>query len=224
MFIQSRCEGNVNRILLLVLALTIDTLRVTHLYAEKGVKDQKCLIIHFIRHASVEKLPGAIYGYLGPQLSEIGIEQVKNLACILRGRNIQHLYTSPQRRAVMTAQLLADLVGGVTVRIEDRIRERNWGSTEGVNDLQNFLSNHPEHTIEPLELHIKRLQLFFRELIDLGESEVFIVGHSCFCDSLFEYFESLQCIKKESLSNCGMANFMYDDRNKTMEIIGVRNI
>jgi broad specificity phosphatase PhoE len=57
-----------------------------------------------------------------PELSEEGIEQAKRLPDALARFPIARIVSSPQRRAVQTAQPVADALG-LTVEIDDRVAE-----------------------------------------------------------------------------------------------------
>jgi broad specificity phosphatase PhoE len=57
-----------------------------------------------------------------PELSEEGIEQAKRLPGALARFPIARIVSSPQRRAVQTAQPVADALG-LTVEIDDRVAE-----------------------------------------------------------------------------------------------------
>ena len=57
-----------------------------------------------------------------PELSEDGIEQAKRLPDALARFPISRLVSSPQRRAIQTAQPVADALG-LTVDIDDRLAE-----------------------------------------------------------------------------------------------------
>ena len=86
----------------------------------------------FVRHAEPhEELRGRIYGRLDPPLSAGGRAHADEIAAALAGEPIAAVYTSPQLRAQATAAPLAALVG-VEARIEEDLREIDFGALEGL--------------------------------------------------------------------------------------------
>jgi probable phosphoglycerate mutase len=61
-----------------------------------------------------------------PDLSEDGVEQAKRLPDALARFPITRLVSSPQRRALQTAQPVADALG-LTVDVEERLAEYDYG-------------------------------------------------------------------------------------------------
>jgi alpha-ribazole phosphatase/probable phosphoglycerate mutase len=85
-----------------------------------------------VRHAEPhEEMRGRIYGRLDPALSERGREHAGALAEELAGEPIAAVYTSPQLRARATAAPLAARLG-VEARLEDDLREIDFGDLEGL--------------------------------------------------------------------------------------------
>jgi broad specificity phosphatase PhoE len=79
-----------------------------------------CMQLLVIRHAlPLRSEPGE---GSDPELSEEGIEQAKRLPDALARFPIARIVSSPQRRAVQTAQPVADALG-LTVEIDDRVAE-----------------------------------------------------------------------------------------------------
>jgi broad specificity phosphatase PhoE len=62
-------------------------------------------------------------GIPDPKLTAMGCEQARTAAAALRGAGIQRLISSPYRRALETATIIADALG-VEVSIEPLVRER----------------------------------------------------------------------------------------------------
>jgi ribonuclease H / adenosylcobalamin/alpha-ribazole phosphatase len=85
-----------------------------------------------VRHGEPhEELRDRIYGRLDPELSEQGHEHAGTIAAGLAGEPIAAVYTSPQLRARATAAPLAARLG-VDARIEDDLREIDFGELEGL--------------------------------------------------------------------------------------------
>lgn len=66
-------------------------------------------------------------------LTARGIEQVQTLANTLAGHSFAAIYTSPIPRAVQSAQLLAQKLGGKPI-LADALREPDMGELEGRSD------------------------------------------------------------------------------------------
>lgn len=84
-----------------------------------------------IRHA----LP--VSGVQTPGLSEEGVEQARRLGSWLKGEDVDALVTSPMRRAVETARIVADQMG------------RQVDGT--VDDLREWDTDLPPQTYQPIE-------------------------------------------------------------------------
>jgi broad specificity phosphatase PhoE len=86
-----------------------------------------------VQHAEKESVPG------DPGLTNLGRSQAKATALWLAANEAPAaLYTSPMRRAVETAQVIASTLG-LEVGIDERLRERmNWGGP-GAQPLGTFL-------------------------------------------------------------------------------------
>ena len=83
-----------------------------------------------------------------PDLSEDGIEQAKRLPDALARFPITRIVSSPQRRAVQTAQPIADRLG-LTIDIEERVAEYDYGLSHYVpieeaseEDVQRLIAGH----------------------------------------------------------------------------------
>jgi ribonuclease H / adenosylcobalamin/alpha-ribazole phosphatase len=85
-----------------------------------------------VRHAEPdEEVRNRIYGRLDPELSERGREHATAIAADLQDEPVAAVYTSPRRRAQATAAPLASRLG-VEVRVEDDLREIDFGELEGL--------------------------------------------------------------------------------------------
>src|SRR5215469_16199381 len=87
--------------------------------------------IWIIRHGEpVTEARGRCYGHLDVELSGEGRRQVEVVADKLCGETIHAIYSSPRRRALESAAILAGPLR-VTVKIEERFREIDFGELEG---------------------------------------------------------------------------------------------
>ena len=101
----------------------------------------KGLRIVFVRHPETEwgnvKDPESstkgqrLLGWTDVALSSIGVERASNLSLRFREEGITRIETSPLKRAVLTAQMIAADISVPLVFQED-LREINFGSCEGL--------------------------------------------------------------------------------------------
>ncbi|WP_420402947.1 histidine phosphatase family protein [Nisaea sp.] len=83
----------------------------------------------FVRHGQSEfnvhyGATGIDPGIEDPALTDLGKAQIRHSAAALAGHEIDHIVSSPYRRALETAHILADTLGR-EIRIEPLIREHN---------------------------------------------------------------------------------------------------
>jgi len=87
--------------------------------------------LHFVRHGETDwNREGRIQGVADVPLSALGREQAHELAASLAARPIGALYASDLRRALETAQPLAERLG-LPIRTSPALRERDFGANEG---------------------------------------------------------------------------------------------
>ena len=80
-------------------------------------------LVYLIQHADKHAGPG------DPGLTARGLAQAAQTARWLDGRDVRRLFSSPQRRARQTAEVIASTLG-LTVMPDPRLRERvNWAGT-----------------------------------------------------------------------------------------------
>ena len=84
-----------------------------------------------IRHGEPEEcVRGRCYGRLDIGLSRLGHHQVRRIRQVLRHAPISAIYSSPRRRALESARVLA--AGRAAVTVDDRFREIDFGDFEGL--------------------------------------------------------------------------------------------
>jgi broad specificity phosphatase PhoE len=85
------------------------------------------MILHCVRHGeSVYNAEGRVQGQSDVPLSELGLRQSEAVAERLAALPVQALYSSPLRRAMQTAELVAEKLG-LPIRTDDRLMELNAG-------------------------------------------------------------------------------------------------
>ncbi|MBI1885761.1 MAG: histidine phosphatase family protein [Chloroflexi bacterium] len=93
------------------------------------------------RHGAIEWT--GLIGAADDGLSELGRRQAEALGRRLAGEGVVALYSSPLRRALETAEIVARHVG-LEVRVEPRLREWHAGEWEGQPEGE-MRAKHPEH-------------------------------------------------------------------------------
>jgi broad specificity phosphatase PhoE len=87
------------------------------------------VLVYLVQHAEKAAGPG------DPGLTAVGREQASVVARLFAGRDVLRLYSSPLRRAVETAEVIAAGLGMI-VALDARLRERvNW---DGGRTFQSF--------------------------------------------------------------------------------------
>lgn len=92
------------------------------------------ITLTLVRHArSAHNASGRIQGRSDSPLDDVGRAQAAALGQALAGSRFDGLLTSPQSRALDTAQAIAALHPHLPVRVDERLRERDAGDFTGLN-------------------------------------------------------------------------------------------
>jgi len=77
---------------------------------------------------------GRIIGYSDPELNDTGREQARNAADELKDKGINMILSSPQKRTMETAEIIADILGIDSIKITKGLKlyERAFGDLEGM--------------------------------------------------------------------------------------------
>lgn len=107
------------------------TITKQHLIYIKQTTKLNSMKIFLFRHGQTDyNVKGLNQGMVDIELNENGLEQAKCNAAFLKDFGIQHIYTSPLKRAYLTAKILADKVGADLEILEDLLPLNN-GVAEG---------------------------------------------------------------------------------------------
>ena len=88
--------------------------------------------IYLARHGETEaNAEGRVQGWLDPPLNERGRDQARQLAIEVEPLGLRSIWTSQLRRALETAQIVADALGLGKPRIDERFAESRRGAWEG---------------------------------------------------------------------------------------------
>ena len=143
--------------------------------------------IFLIRHGETEEnAMQIVQGHSYGKLSEKGREQARKVAERLSKERIDVIFSSPLERADLTAQEIAKR-HGLKVIYDDRLKERGFGSIEGISRDEYFemmrTSGVPKHKFKPeggesYEDMQERVGSFYRMLLEKyhGKS-VAVVAH-----------------------------------------------
>lgn len=100
--------------------------------------------IFLIRHGTTEWMEqGIVHGSLDSPLSEQGRKEAQQTAAALQSLNITRIFSSPQGRALETAGIIAQKLGGIPITQLDNLREMDLGSKEGKKDIYSKVKRHP---------------------------------------------------------------------------------
>lgn len=90
------------------------------------------MVFYLARHGETQwNRLGLLQGQLESDLTELGKEQAKTLACSLFDKNINHIYSSSLSRAKETAQICAQQLAKPLVT-SDTLVERHFGELQGM--------------------------------------------------------------------------------------------
>ncbi len=148
------------------------------------------MLIHCIRHGqSTSNAEGRVQGQLDVPLSDLGLRQSEAVAQALAGLPVDALYSSPLRRAMETAELLAARLH-LPIRTDPRLMEIHAGVFQGQrrSDLR---THYPEELArwqsEDLDYRIpggesrrdliERGSEAFRTIATAGHDQAVIVAH-----------------------------------------------
>lgn len=94
-------------------------------------------IIGFVRHGiTAWNKEGRAQGSSDIPLDDEGMEMAKRVSNRLANEQWDAIYTSPQKRARQTAEIIADNMAGIELVVDDRLREVGGGMIEGTTEKE----------------------------------------------------------------------------------------
>lgn len=179
----------------------------------------------FVRHGETDwNVEKKIQGKTDIPLNETGVQQAKTLAAKLAGQHIKavRVYTSPQQRAVKTAEIVAEALG-VECLCKDGLKEMDLGLWEGKNwgDIRReygeqylYWNTHRRYTKTPEgecynDVLGRTLEALY-EIMAQEKEDVLVVTHSAVLMALFCYiagepFEEEIMLNRHKLGNAEVA-------------------
>jgi len=101
-------------------------------------------IIYLVRHGTTAWIEeGKLHGSLDSPLSAFGEWEAQQTARALASAHITHIFSSPQGRAMQTAEIIAHELDGVIITPLAGLREMDFGKMEGKRDLYKQYSSYP---------------------------------------------------------------------------------
>lgn len=151
--------------------------------------------IYVARHGQTEwNKDNKVCGRTDISLTNIGIEQAKNLAQKLSSQNIDVIISSPLKRAVQTSEIISKTCNAPIV-IDKRLIEQNYGIYEGVDrKMENFLKNKKNFAYsypkgESMLRVASRVYPLIDELKDkYVDKNILILSHGGVCRIINTYF------------------------------------
>lgn len=145
--------------------------------------------IYITRHGKTEwNTIGKLQGWLDSPLTEEGIERAEKLSHRLKTIDFDHIYSSPQKRALDTAKILN--TGQGDIKILDELRELGLGKWQGMK-IEEVEKTYPEEyylyfndpksykSLEGEDFHelFSRVKKALKKIIDGQGENVLIVSH-----------------------------------------------
>ncbi len=172
-------------------------------------------MIYVIRHGQTKlNNAHALQGRSDHPLNQTGITQARKTgdALVRMGISFEHVFSSPLRRAIQTAELVAP---GIPITVDDRLIEMDYGPYEGT-DLHNpapeivaffsdFVHNPAPEGMEQLSSVVARTGAFIEELAGLS-GDTLVSTHAIAMKGILEYLtpESQGGYWSKYLGNCAV--------------------
>lgn len=176
-----------------------------------------------VRHGQTDMNLNKIYfGWLDPELNQIGIKQAKNVKKILKEFSYDHIYSSDLKRAKKTAQIINYLQKDIVY--DKRIRELNFGVFEGMTYEEILLKYPSQYELSSKEwktydfeigespMKLQRRAINFIESLDLKKDNLVITHWGVINCILSWYFsKELDSYWKYSVENGGICVIEFID-------------
>ncbi|WP_313892276.1 histidine phosphatase family protein [Psychrobacillus sp.] len=153
-------------------------------------------MIYVIRHGQTDlNKEGRLQGRLGLPLNETGIEQAEFLREKLKDIKFDYVFSSPQERAIQTAEIAT----GLKAIIDSRLDVIDLGEADRLKKEEvKLVGLVPDSTVykgvEDIRSYMKRVLLFMQEIeAKYGNSDlnIFLSGHRCTTGCIGSYFEGM---------------------------------
>ncbi len=172
--------------------------------------------LYLIRHGETEyNKAHIIQGHVDSPLTERGISQAKTAAEELTQSDIDVIICSDLGRAVETAEIIGKKINTPIAMKTPLIRERHWGSMEGV-QAEKVRGEYPQYvmedgllilehdfpTAEPLMNFYDRIVTGIGKLMEeFMDKKVLMVGHKGVLNMMFAYKNKIPLEKVRQIYN-----------------------
>ncbi len=159
-----------------------------------------------VRHGETDwNAEGRLQGQTDRPLNDFGRRQAARLAEELEGEGIAAIWSSDLSRARETAEIVAGRLG-LPVRIDTGLREKNWGTWEGLTGEER---DRVEFEGESTEAHRDRTLAALRRICELHPHEtVLVVTHG---GSLRRVQAAVLGVALPVAENCGRWLLVHED-------------
>jgi len=153
-------------------------------------------MIYVIRHGETDlNNEGRIQGRCGRPLNEIGVEQALALRDELQHVHFDYIYSSPQERAIQTAEI----VTGKRAHIDSRLDVYDVGEADGLKKGEVKMDgivpdNKIYQGIEDMQNYLTRIFDFMRALETLHRDQkvnILLSGHRCTTGCIGAYLKGV---------------------------------
>jgi uncharacterized phosphatase len=150
-------------------------------------------MIYVIRHGETDwNREGRLQGRNGVPLNSRGLDQAKELNSVLENIKFEYVYSSPQERAVQTAEITA----GISPVIDERLDVFDLGEADGLSKEEAVMKGMlPDCTVykgvEVEDAFIARVFDFLSELentVNDRDCNILISGHRCTTGGIGAFF------------------------------------
>lgn len=160
--------------------------------------------LHLIRHGETDlNARGVLQGSIDAELNDRGRAQAAQAARALQELGLRRIVSSPQRRALQTAGIIAAHLG-LPITTDAVLRERHWGECEGKPRDARSLDG---VGVEPIAALQARARAALRHVSALPEVETLVVSHG---GLMREMLALLGCAPAGSLRNCEIISVSLD--------------
>ncbi|XEC94329.1 histidine phosphatase family protein [Paenibacillus tarimensis] len=153
-------------------------------------------MIYVVRHGQTDwNKEGRLQGRHGRPLNQHGLEQAESLRKKLGNIKFDYVFSSPQERAVQTAEIAT----GMKATIDSRLDVFDLGEADGlIREQVKMAGAVPDSSVyngvEEIDGFIKRVFSFMQELEHVhgtGEANILLSGHRCTTGCVGAYFEGI---------------------------------
>lgn len=174
--------------------------------------------LYFTRHGqTVGNVENKVCGVIDTDLTEFGRTQAKELGIRIKQDNdiaIDEIIASPLKRARETAGFVSEIIG-VSVRIDVRVIEQNFGKYEGQNRRSDEFKEARRHFVdnfgggESMLKVTQRIYNFLDEIKKDTDKTYLVVAHNGIARIVHSYFfdATNEEFANYSMKNCDLVRY-----------------